>query len=287
MTSTAEVSSSSGEPTIADRKPKRLRVWVLPLLLLAITCTIFWGYRSPNTRLFNAVRKGDVAAVKAFLDAGGDVNTKEEYSFLGSDLMPSRPGSRTLLLEAVKANQREMVELLVSRGADTNAIHDRPDWTPLNEAVSRDNTEIADILLDHGADINPDPRLLTPLSVAAREGHVRTLEFLIERGARVDPHPHNPATWAAMYEAAEEGHMEVIEALVRHGASVDVTGDHSRSTPLHGAAMGNRVKTAEFLLDNGARIDARDRWGRTPLARALSEGNAQVADLLRERGATE
>jgi len=51
------------------------------------------------------------------------------------------------------------------------------------------------------------------------------------------------------------------------------------------AARRGNLEIAEALLDCGARIDARDSLGDTPLRRAVNCGRIQVAALLLSRGA--
>jgi ankyrin repeat protein len=63
--------------------------------------------------------------------------------------------------------------------------------------------------------------------------------------------------------------------------------DDNGGTPLHFAAQASAADVARVLLDAGARIDARDSEGNTPLFRAVfaSRGHGDVIELLRARGA--
>ena len=65
--------------------------------------------QSPNPPLFDAVKKGDIEAVRKHLDAGADVNTKDEDGY-------------TLLIEAVSYGSKEIVELLIFNGVDVNVF---------------------------------------------------------------------------------------------------------------------------------------------------------------------
>ena len=58
-----------------------------------------------NDQLFEAVRKGDAAAVTAALDRGADVNAKFRYG-------------ATALFKAAERGHAEVVKLLLDRGAD-------------------------------------------------------------------------------------------------------------------------------------------------------------------------
>jgi len=58
-----------------------------------------------NDQLYEAVRKGDVAAVKSALDRGADVNAKFRYG-------------QTALFKAAERGHAAVVKVLLDRGAD-------------------------------------------------------------------------------------------------------------------------------------------------------------------------
>lgn len=83
-----------------------------------------------------------------------------------------------------------------------------------------------------------------------------------------------------------------IEALLSLGADVH-HGENARGTPLHRAAGCYNVDTARLLLAHGARVEARNGNGQTPLAFALGrcsnadiERMAPLAALLLDAGAS-
>jgi ankyrin repeat protein len=60
--------------------------------------------------------------------------------------------------------------------------------------------------------------------------------------------------------------------------------DENGRTPLHAAALG-RKEIAEFLIANGADVDARKRNGVTPLHVAAARGHGEIVKLLISGGA--
>ena len=68
------------------------------------------------------------------------------------------------------------------------------------------------------------------------------------------------------------------------GADFDAA-DYDKRTCLHLAASEGNVPIVELLLGHGAAVNARDRWGGTPLRDAIREGRPEAAMLLRARGA--
>ena len=105
------------------------------LLLTTIAAVVLVGCatptQSPNPPLFDAVKKGDIEAVRKHLDAGADVNTKDEDGY-------------TLLTVAVAYGSKEIVELLIFNGVDVNA------FDPQVREKSIEIYEVADILRKHG-----------------------------------------------------------------------------------------------------------------------------------------
>ena len=119
-------------------------------LLTTIAAVVLVGCatptQSPNPPLFDAVKKGDIEAVRKYLDAGADVNTKDEDGY-------------TLLTVAVAYGSKEIVELLIFNGVDVNAKNDGGS-TPLNIATAQGHKEIVELLIFNGVDVNAfDPQV--------------------------------------------------------------------------------------------------------------------------------
>jgi ankyrin repeat protein len=77
-----------------------------------------------------------------------------------------------------------------------------------------------------------------------------------------------------------------MRRLVAAGAKVDAR-DASGSTPLHTAASEGRTAAAAFLIQEArARLNAHDRAGCTPLHRAAAGKHAETAAILAAAGAS-
>lgn len=120
------------------------------------------------------------------------------------------------------------------------------------------------------------------LNGAVFHGHWRLTQFLAERGADVNyPLPDTGETplHAALCRPDRPAYEHIVRILLAHGADPSrvtragvVTGALMRDartrgeTPLHRAAAFGSDDSIQLLLDAGARIDARDMNGDTPLA---------------------
>ena len=204
-----------------------------------------------ESNMLGDVSAGNIVAVKKFLDKGGNVNLQDE------------PGM-TPLHHAVnadyKGSHREMVKLLIDRGADVKAICDTH-HTPLHWAS---NKETAELLINVGANVNARTR---------RTGE--TLLYSSARGAA-----QGAPKSCQMY-------LGLVKLLIAKGADVNVklkTGE----TTLHMVARQFSEKHAsevcELLIVNGAKVNEKNLKDQTPLDEALTDKRNKTAALLRKLG---
>ena len=122
-----------------------------------------------------AVAGGDIDAVKMFLDAGTDVNAKDDEGW-------------TPLHGAASEGHKEIVEMLITNDADVNA---KTTWggTPLHRAAIYGYKEIAEVLIAAGADVNAkyddgNQKWETPLDLAIEENKKEITELLRKHGGK-------------------------------------------------------------------------------------------------------
>ena len=91
--------------------------------------------------LHKACKKGDIEAVKQHLATGADVNAGGVF------------GTTTPLYLAAGEGHKEIVELLIAKGANVNTKTDEGS-TPLHSATANEHENIAELLIEKGADVN-------------------------------------------------------------------------------------------------------------------------------------
>ena len=109
------------------------------LTLAALAALIAPGAPDRGETLRDAALAGDVAEVRALLDAGVPI-----------DAPAPRHGQTALLLAASKGRM-DVVKLLVERGADVNARERFFGQTPVKDALRGEAADVAVYLLQHGA----------------------------------------------------------------------------------------------------------------------------------------
>ena len=71
-----------------------------------------------------------------------------------------------------------------------------------------------------------------------------------------------------------------MQALASAGADLNVKTSLFPQTPLHWAAKYGKAKAAQALIAAGARVNAKDLLGKTPLDLANMEGDAETRQVI-------
>lgn len=186
-----------------------------------------------DSQLYLAAGTGDFHNAEMALEYGADINSLSQ--------------GETPLIMAVKNKQTEMVEFLLSRGADVNAQNKKGD-TALMSASTSSDFDLMKILLDHHADpnIRSNDEQTALITCFKREG----IKMLLDAGAD-------------------------IEAKDNIGNTVLIQACH----------FGLANDAVKFLVNCGANVNAKNNFGYTPLMVSAEMGYADNVKLLLESGA--
>jgi len=126
---------------------------------------------------------------------------------------------------------------------------------------------------------------------AAKNGDIKTLGKLLNDGHPIDTKTtkrggkYRCATGStALHLASRWGKTETVQWLVKNGADINATDKH-RKTPLRKAAQAGHTKTVACLVDHGADLNAADNKGNTPLLAATKMLHTKTVACLVEHGA--
>ncbi|KAJ8265603.1 hypothetical protein COCON_G00147020 [Conger conger] len=93
---------------------------------------------------------------------------------------------------------------------------------------------------------------------------------------------------ALLYRASRARNLPVMAEALAHGANVNADSQEDEGkSPLIQAVIGGSLIACEFLLQNGADVNQRDRRGRGPLHHATYLGHTGQVCLFLKRGATQ
>jgi ankyrin repeat protein len=216
--------------------------------------------------LHRAAADGEMEQVKSLISEGADIDVKSCVGWTPLQYAASR-GQREiveLLLEhdadvhyqdkarriktaaeyAMKNNHTNIVQLLISKGADIS---------PLHFALYMKDEARARSLIEGGADVHKRTPYGTPiLRRAVNAGFKDIVELLIAKGVDVNAEIPWAWHWTVLHSAAENGHKEIAELLINAGAKVNERDGDDR-TPLWYAKEEGHTEVAEMLRKHGAK----------------------------------
>jgi ankyrin repeat protein len=134
----------------------------------------------------------------------------------------------------------------------------------------------------YAADIN------TELMEAVRTQNVQKVREMIAAGANVNANMNttNQSGITPLMAAAatSDGPIEMARVILEKGAKVNAK-DWLGWTPLMYASYNGRTDLAKLLLKKGAEVNAKSNTGWTPLMYAAYKGHVEIGKLLIENGA--
>ncbi len=230
---------------------------------------------------------GDVDALRRLLDLGLPVDAID------------RQGC-SALLRAAGGGHREVVDLLLARGADAG-LAAQSGATPLSAAVSMRHADIVDRLVRAGVPLEQRlPGELTVLMVACALGLPELAARLLTAGAdvqAVDAQGRTALHCAAMFAFTARDASRVValfDTLVLAGAEADAAAGGAtpmllllgaRAEPGTAADEDVLLAALEQLLAQDVALSARDPRGFGPLHLAALHGLARVVQRLLRAGA--
>lgn len=255
-------------------------------------------FRGGLTPLLFAARQGAVESAQVLVAAGADLNLGEpEFNF-------------TPLMMAIYNDHYDLAALLVERGSKftDGALYLAVEMRNLDYFGNRPRKPVTDkfdelafikLLLDKGADPNGPLKTklpgrqaqggvavqagATPFLRAARSADVAAMRLLLERGADATKAAEDLTTpllaaaagqgvrFAGGEERPEAEFVEAIRLCLDKGA--DINGANSRGeTAMHAAAQRGADQIVQFLAERGAKLDLKNKAGKTPLDLALGIG---------------
>jgi len=274
------------------------------------------------TALLYAARENCLGCVKSLAEGGADLNLTDPEGctpLLMALLNNNFDIGAYLIQKGANVNKWDWYgQTPLYAAVDLNTVPHggRPDRPSLDETTG---LQIIKMLLDAGANPNAQLKLAqpyravgpdrgadgmitigtTPLLRAAKAFDAAAIGLLLEKGAL--PDLPNSAGYTPVMAAAGLGSrdrdtrgrfltedvparsVKALDLLIKGGADVNATDSRGGQTALHGAAGWGWDEVVQFLADHGAKLDAKDGRGATPLDSAMGatggQRGAQAAEL--------
>jgi ankyrin repeat protein len=215
---------------------------------------------SETQLFFDAIRAGNLAAVRALLDQDPALLTAKNAQ------------SQSAVLFSIYNRQKEVRDLLLSHGAPLE-LHEAAaagDVARVKEWVENDAST--------AKSFSPDG--FPVLALAAVFGQFEVTKYLHAKGGDVNAAATNGSGYNALTGAVASGHTEIVKWLLEIGADPNYRYGPGYS-PLLTAAANGHLEIVKMLLAHGADLHAKANDGKTALAIAEERKHTAVTDYLR------
>jgi ankyrin repeat protein len=254
-----------------------------------------------GTAIHEAAFSGNNEALTMLLDRGASPNAEWEH-----DRQLTFKLATPLQCAAWECNF-DGIDVLLTRGAHINAVHNGDMGTALHAAAAAAHPKVTIHLLDRGADFRIRAgRCGSVLAAAGYGGNHEVVLILLEKGATLDDFEDmkSSRSWheldetarqalsksiishskdafcPSLIEAAKVGAINAAQRFLNEGEHKERKVFATGRTALAYAAQNGHAEIVKLLLENGSQIDNGDRWGNTPLHLAIFSGHLEIVKIL-------
>jgi len=229
-----------------------------------------------TTALMYAIINAHFDTAAILIERGADPNVADStgttalYSAVDMHTMGpmlSRPSPKLV----DKLDSADIAKMLIAKGANVNARLKRP-------IIGRHHTPTGDASLGEGT---------TPLARAAKSNDLQLMKMLLDAGADPKLTLKDRSTvlmiaaaggavvgaYAVAIPVTEESSIEAIRLCLDRGVDINAFNTNG-TTAIHSAVQRGAEKVVKYLADNGAKLDMKNKQGRTPLDIAMGVGAA-------------
>lgn len=243
--------------------------------------------------LFCALRNFHVDLVALLLTNKADVNATCPGMGGVTPLMAVVQASDYFYSAGQRLDRVEIAKLLLNAGADKDAMAFF--GTALRLAVKAQNTNLVKLLLASGANKEAKDTYehTTALISAAQLGSVGMVEFLLAAGANTETIDANdsgkikadglsPTTWVFLRPSDFDSLIpdSPTKAMPLNHATALIHAAGSKRPQELGATDSDCASVVKLLLKAGADKEAKDHWGHTALAAAAYNGHTNIVGIL-------
>jgi len=273
------------------------RSWIIPLLL-SYGSEIFAADNSGITPFDIALRANDITFIniitsETIIQRDSEGNTMlhnavlnnaspDQISRILDQRAPADSRNRdgdTALHFAVRMNQKENGEFLISRGASIFALNGFG-LSPLYIALS--STPMREWIINPDTIIARDGLGNSILHFAAEWNLNNAIPVILRSGISIES--RNATGQTPLFMSIRTDNISTIKLLVDNNANLN-TRDNQGNSVLHAAVRWNAFNSASFLITSGIDINAHSLNGNTPLHDAVALGISDIESLLIMQGA--
>ncbi|QRI43031.1 ankyrin repeat protein [Cheloniid poxvirus 1] len=213
--------------------------------------------QDPN--IVEAVEKGNIEVVKYLINCGIDINKPSAYN------------GRLAIHHAILVGHYKMVKLLLEGGSNPFILyHDSTSLISVATQAKKNRLKIINLLLSYNVKLCGDhDSYLQTLLLDYSEDTYSIILILLDNGLKITS-SSILSSYVSNYTS-----LRIFKRLISNVSNFDI------NSPLHFAVTSNKLwKISRFLLRQGAEVNAKNRYGITPLFEAVDNGSDRNIKLL-------
>ena len=238
-----------------------------------LNCTVATSHEDEGfTALMQACRRGHTGIVNLLLVKGAELDYQSKIPSTRGYVQT--PEGLSALMVACIAGKSEIVKLLLEKGAKVDL------------RTTTGGTALLFSTVSGSSDLNLSWAFENRDYNSVR---LEIIRLLLSKNASVDVQDKTGGT--ALLYAVKDRSLEAVNLLLEKNARVDIGTDRFGTPLLHLAVRyfrpdvaSARLKIAKLLLERGAPVDILDYSRKTPLIVACECGNAELINILVEKG---
>ncbi len=177
---------------------------------------------------------------------------------------------------AIESGDKPKLEQWFSEGLDPE-FKSSQFGSGLLTAAWYGNIDMMSLFLEHGANINSiNSNGEQALALSAWNNKFDAVKWLLSHGATLN---RDANEWGALHYAVFNGHTEIVNYLLENGADVNAQSPNG-ATPIMLAAREGREELAKKLLESGADVTLKTDWDDTALTMAMRYSHFKIGKMI-------
>lgn len=219
------------------------------------------------TELAKLIMSEDIIVLEKLWCNGFDINSKFSIA---------KGIEETPIILALSENKKKVIDWLLSNNVELN----NKEYPAILMACSSCSSKVVKLLIDNGADVNAKHRIgSSAMSDALYGKNYDAVSLLIERGYDIK------RDGTSLRQAVSDRQYKAIAIFLNHGVNVNFCKPNMvypyNPTPVHVAAENNDFKTVKLLVEHGADVTIKDKYGERPYHCAEKNKNEEMIQFIK------